>query len=176
ASVSAWQILRAAGYRWGAWPSGRIPPTGQTPKSRTDARSLRYPSARAQTRAGFRARLLHRALLPNRGGLRRGSGTGFSRTRWAAFETFLIPLPFLSAEDSRSLKRLLKSLQLPAAAKAATDFAAVTARLEAAPFQNAISNAIENAILKRDRNSSFSAACIDKHILAKRIFILLTNP
>jgi hypothetical protein len=71
---------------------------------------------------------------------------------------------------------LLKSLQLPAAAKAATDFAAVTARLEAAPFQNAISNAIENAILKRDRNSSFSAACIDKHILAKRIFILLTNP
>jgi hypothetical protein len=50
-------------------------------------------------------------------------------------------------DQSRLLKNSFQRSQLPSAAKAATDFAALTARLEAAPFQNAI------------RNSSSSAAC-----------------
>ena len=52
-----------------------------------------------------------------------------------------------SKDQSRLLKNSFQRPQLPSAAKAATDFAALTARLEAAPFRNAI------------RSPSPSAAC-----------------
>jgi hypothetical protein len=54
--------------------------------------------------------------------------------------------PPTAKDQTRLLETPFNVRDLSSAAKAATDFAALTARLEAAPFQNAISNAIENAI------------------------------